>query len=96
MYIYWYITRGIENKLFGERPVMEDAEGGRQSREEGRKEGRKGINSVGMNRTVRLLKPHVSSGLEEESSDPASEADKRSDPPAEGESVEAGGNGCED
>ena len=28
--------------------------------------------------------------------DPASEADKRSDPPAEGESVEAGGNGCED
>jgi hypothetical protein len=49
-----------------------------------------------MNRTVRLLKPHVSSGLEEESSDPASEADKRSDPPAEGESVEAGGNECED
>ena len=28
--------------------------------------------------------------------DPASEADKRSDPPAEGESVEAGGNECED
>ena len=49
-----------------------------------------------MKRTVRLLKPHVSSGLEEESSDPASEADKRSDPPAEGESVEAGGNECED
>ena len=41
-----------------------------------------------MKGTVRLLKPHVSSGLEEESSDPASEADKRSDPPAEGESVE--------
>ena len=57
---------------------------------------REETNSGGMKRTVRLFKPHVSPGLKEEPSDPASEADKRSDPPAEGESVEAGGNECED
>ena len=47
MYIYWYITRGIENKLFGERPVMEDAEGDISPAREGGRRGERGLTQLG-------------------------------------------------
>ena len=47
MYIYWHITRGIENKLFGERPVMEDAEGDISPAREGGRRGERGLTQLG-------------------------------------------------
>ena len=47
MYIYWYITRGIENKLFGKRPVMEDSEGDVSPARNGGRRGERGLTQVG-------------------------------------------------
>ena len=47
MYIYWYITRGIENKLFGKRPVMEDSEGDGSPARKGGRRGERGLTQVG-------------------------------------------------
>ena len=47
MYIYWYITRGIENKLFGERPVMEDAEGDISPARKGGRRGERELTQLG-------------------------------------------------
>ena len=47
MYIYRHITRGIENKLFGERPVMEDAEGDISPARKGGRRGERELTQVG-------------------------------------------------
>ena len=47
MYIYRHITRGIENKLFRERPVMEDVEGDISPAREGGRRGERGLTQLG-------------------------------------------------
>ena len=47
MYIYRNITRGIENKLFGKKPVMEDSEGDVSPARNGRRRGERRLTQVG-------------------------------------------------